>query len=277
MNKIVSIQLGIILISFSSCINEKYIFKSNRLYATQSIAANPTGTTPTSETNNLLIYKPDSSFKAIITDKGDYLLVNPIKKMSALKIPDKKIQLKTAPVSWRAENVGKLYFPESDYDTSENVPFRFKYLDTKPVLQALTIPLKIRPKLNSEALRDSFPSQAETSFNVGVAFGWKFTTNVYNAKKNIFGQNTNRYSLSPGLFLGAGATDLKKVNTRNPKIAFERKAAMITTGGFIMVGINTINLGYAFGADFSTGIGNKQWLYQGKIWHGIIFAIDIIK
>lgn len=103
------------------------------------------------------------------------------------------------------------------------------------------------------------------------------THNVYNSKKNIFGQNTNRYSFSPGIFLGAGATDLKKSNTRNPAITFERKAAIIATGGFFMLGFNSINLGYSFGADFATGNGSKQWLYQGKMWHGIIFVIDIIK
>lgn len=263
------------MFSLTSCINEKYIYRSNTLYETQSIAANLDGTDPLSETHKLLIKKPTKGFKAIVTDKGDYLIIKPIYKPT---FTTKPIQLTKAPIASRAENVGKLYFPELDFDTLTKPPsIKLKYFDTKPVLQALYIPLKIRPKINTEILKDSFPSQAETGFNVGVALGWKFTHNVYNTKKNILGQNTNRYSIAPGFFLGAGATDLKKVNTRNPAIKFERKAALITTGGYLMVGFNSINFGYAFGADFATGIGSKQWLYQGKIWHGIIFAIDILK
>lgn len=76
--------------------------------------------------------------------------------------------------------------------------------------------------------------------------------------KNIFGQNFNRFSISPGIFLGTGAADLKKSNTRNPVILFERKAAIITTGGFLMIGFNSINLGYAFGSSFPPGTGSKQ-------------------
>lgn len=84
------------------------------------------------------------------------------------------------------------------------------------------------------------------------------------------------YSLSPGIFLGTGATDLKAANT-DPSIQIERKAALITTGGFVMVGFNSINFGYAFGGDFATGSKSKDWLYQGKMWYGVIFAIDILK
>lgn len=273
--KTLNIAITVLAIcSLSSCISEKYIYNSNTLYETQSLPANPDGGQPKPETHNLLTHKLSKGFKAVVTDNGNYLTIKPLEKQA---FTTTTTPLTTSPVTWRAENIGKYYFPELDFDKTAKVPSKFKYFDTKPVLQALTIPLKIRPKLNSEALRDSFPSQAETGFNVGVAFGWKFTHNIYNSKKNIFGQNTNRYSFSPGIFLGAGATDLKKANTRHPAITFERKAAIITTGGFFMLGFNSINFGYAFGADFPTGTGSKQWLYRGKMWHGVIFAIDIIK
>ena len=269
--KTINYLFGILLVSFlSSCINEKYIYQHNRIYKIESVAAEPQDSTPTSETNKLIVHSPNKGFKAIISDKGDYLTIKPDdeKKFSSNTAT---ITLKKPLTGWRAEIVEKYYFPETDNDNLAKVPYKLSYFDTKPVIQALTIPLKIRPALN-----DSYPSQAETSFNVGAAFGWKFTHNVYDSRKNIFGQNTNRYSISPGIFLGTGATDLKKTNT-DPSIAIERKAAIITTGGFVMVGFNSINFGYAFGGDFATGTGSKDWLYQGKMWHGIIFAIDIIK
>lgn len=230
----------------------------------------PQGDQPASEINNLIVHSPSGGFKATISDKGDYLIIEPVDE-TKFSSNTSMIVLKKPLIGWRSENVGKYYFPEADNDTQKNVPYKLAYFDTKPVIQALTIPLKIRPALN-----DAVPSQAETSFNVGVAFGWKFTHNVYDSRKNIFGQNTNRYSLSPGIFLGTGATDLKAANT-DPSIQIERKAALITTGGFVMVGFNSINFGYAFGGDFATGSKSKDWLYQGKMWHGVIFAIDILK
>lgn len=269
------ILITLVTLLMTSCINEKYIYKCNTLYETQSIAASTSGGTPTSETHNLLVKKPTKGFKAIVTDKGDYLIIKPIIDNPPLSVTS--ITLEKAPVSTKAENVGKLYFPEADFDNSAKPPFTLKYFDTKPVLQALSIPLKIRPKLNSKVFNDSFPSQAETGFNVGVAGGWKFTHNVYNSKKNIFGQNTNKYSIAPGFFVGVGAADLKKANTRNPAIIFERKAALVTTGGYLMFGFNSINFGYSLGADFATGTGSKQWVYHGKLWHGIIFAVDLLK
>lgn len=265
---------GILIISSAfSCVNQKYVYKGNTLYQVQSLPADPQDQTPTSETHNLLIYKPSSGFKATISDKGDYLIIKPV---SMQHLPSQTLALQKAPTGWRSENIGKYYFPETEFDNSATLPKKLTYFDTKPVLQALTVPLKIRPKIPTD-VQDSFPSQAEASFNVGVSFGWKFTHNVYKPDKNIFGQNTNRYSFSPGIFLGTGAVDLKKTNTKNPAITFERKAAIITTGGFFMLGFNNINFGYAFGADFATGTGSKQWIYQGKMWHGVIFAVDILK
>lgn len=263
----------VFVFSLTSCVNEKYIYKCNTLYESQSNIATPTGGAPTSESHNLFAKTPDKGFKAIIKDKGDYLTIKPT---GAPNFSTRVIPLKKAPTGWRAEIIGKKYFPEPDFDTI-NTPYKLKYFDTKFVLQALTIPLKVRPRLTSEALKDSFPSQTETSFNAGIAVGWKFTHNIYNSKMNILGQNTNRYSFAPGIFLGTGAVDLKKANTRNPIINFERKAAIITTGGFVMLGFNGINIGYSFGVDFATGNSSEQWLYQGKVWHGLIFAVDLLK
>jgi hypothetical protein len=272
-----AILLGLVIFSLSSCINEKYIFKSNTLYKIQSIAAKPPDTQPTTETNYLLILKPDSGFKANVTDKVDYLIINPLTNHTFLNNLKDSIRIKEPLVKWRADNVGKVYFPETELYKSKKVPFKLWYFDTKPVLQALSIPLKIRPELNSEAVSDSFPSQAQAGFTIGVAGGWKFNFNVYNSKISIFGQNTNRYSIAPGIFIGAGSTRLSKSNTSDPKISFERDAALITTGGFILLGFNIINFGYAIGVDFATGTGGKQWVYQGKIWHGIVVALDILK
>jgi hypothetical protein len=174
---------------------------------------------------------------------------------------------------WKPVYMNKYYFPEPD---SFPDAFKLTYLDSKLVLQGLSIPLKIRPRLSGDMRLDSFPQQAETGFNPSIAFGWKFNLNIFKTEKDIFGKNLRQISFTPGWFLGTGAVDLKKANTR-PMIKFERKAALISTGFFFMLGYNNINMGYSFGWDYATSTGKKDWMYQGHIWHGITIGIDIIK
>ncbi|MBO2008342.1 hypothetical protein [Hymenobacter negativus] len=276
---------GALCCFLSSCVNTKYIYRSNRLYSLNvtfpagAPPPPPAGTVPTLS-QNLVTYSPAAGFKASITEKADGLIITPQGAApsvgSTTAIPTYSIQ------GFKAENLGKIYFPETTLDVSATgIPSytKLKYFDSKPVLQALSVPLRIRPKLNSSALADSFPQQAETSVNVGIAAGWKFTHNVYSATQGLFGQTTNHYSLSPGYFIGLGATDLKKTNTRGPKIPFERKAAMFTNGFYLMLGINTINIGGAIGWDHVLGSYDERqsWVYQNKTWYGLIVALDILK
>jgi hypothetical protein len=151
------------------------------------------------------------------------------------------------------------------------------YFDSKPVLQTLSTPIKIRPKLSNPELKDSFPSQVSTGVNLGMAFGWKMSLNYYKPKPNLFGLKITTVSLTPGVFYGLGATSLTKANTRNPVIDIERSALSHTLGGFAMLGFNNINIGYSIGWDFVTGPNKSAWLYQGKVWHGIAVSLDLIK
>ena len=44
-----------------------------------------------------------------------------------------------------------------------------------------------------------------------------------------------------------------------------------------MVGYNEFNLGIAFGVDKVFGTQEKNWMYNGKMWMGFVFAIDLVK
>jgi hypothetical protein len=93
----------------------------------------------------------------------------------------------------------------------------------------------------------------------------------------VFGLKVTTVSLTPGVFYGLSATSLTKANTRNPVIDIERSALSHTFGGFAMLGFNNINIGYSIGWDFVTGPNKSAWLYQGKVWHGVAIALDLIK
>ncbi|MEJ1938069.1 hypothetical protein WDZ92_48365, partial [Nostoc sp. NIES-2111] len=146
----------------------------------------------------------------------------------------------------------------------------------KFVLQTATIPLKIRSQINNAAYLDSFPSQVETGISIGFLVGNKITWNRYRTSANIFGQKTDKYSVTGGLLLSLGGTDLSTTTTR-PKIQIPRKAPTISYGGSIVLGINSINIGWAFGWDNPMGKNASTWVYKGKMWNGVIVSLDLIK
>ena len=220
---------------------------------------------------DLEVHRVQTRFGARITEKENSLIITPIDKVLPTTI-DKPVKTFSAGANYETNH----HFPDANHDVGM-VPNKFVYTDHKFLLQGLSIPLKIRPALKDRSLKDSFPSQVETGLNVGLAFGVKFSRNIYRSEKNMFGQSTNRVSISSGFFMGTGGADLKKANTRDPIIQYERKVPMLNPGFFLMLGFNNVNFGYAAGVDYALGRDRKSWLYQGKFWHGISIGLDIIK
>ena len=75
--------------------------------------------------------------KGKITDKGDYLIFTPSDSLTNLRIIN---STESPPDSWKLDNVGKWYFPESKNASANTTLW---YRDERVVLQSLTIPLKI--------------------------------------------------------------------------------------------------------------------------------------
>jgi len=73
-----------------------------------------------------------------------------------------------------------------------------------------------------------------------------------------------------------GATDLK-IKTNAPGLLSDRKSPAFTYGCMVLIGLNSIGIGYAFGFDNIIGSGSKNWVYQNRIWHGITVSVDLIK
>ncbi len=247
-----------------SCTHLKYIPKGNKIVGV-------TTNIPELEIiDTKTVYEVNKGFFSEIDVKENFFIIKNVdtKKLKPVGVPTTV----TGGLKNDKKNlVGNYYAPEPD-DVE-----KFVYWDSKPVLQSMAIVLKLRPRLNDRALLDSIPSQVETGFSPALAFGWKFTRNKFSAEKNIFDKNTQQWSITPGAFLGTGGVDLTKANTRAPKINFQRKAAFVSTGGFLTLGYNNINFGYTIGFDHATGEGSKGWLYKGKVWHGIVFGFDLIK
>jgi hypothetical protein len=254
--------LVLMLYCFISFGNNKYILRNNTIY----FKPFPNNDPYSLDDSIVDVFQVNRGFFTSLNEFDQYLVFkvnsNNLKKSRTIKIdPRSKIKGST------------YYFPENDSGLKRNT---LRYLDGKLVLKGISITLKFRSKLDEPTRLDSFPSQVETGFNPALAFGYKFNYNIYNKNKDIFGKNLTQISLSPGLFLGTGVVSLGKSSTRDPIIVFERKAAIISPGFFLMLGYNNINIGYSIGWDFATGTGYKSWLYQGKFWQGITVGFDII-
>lgn len=154
---------------------------------------------------------------------------------------------------------------------------QFSYLERRPVLQSLLIPLKFRPKLDAQTYKDTFLLTTETNLTLSIAAGLKWTKYSYVRDKNYLDSYFNKSTTSAGLFVGFSAVELSKSTTRDPAYLFTRKAPTISPGAYCTFGFNTIFLGVSGGFDFATGPYSGQWIYQGKPWVGIVFGFDVIK
>lgn len=157
-------------------------------------------------------------------------------------------------------------------------PQKFRYIEFKKALQALSIPLKFRP-----GIRDTIPNSASAAFNVGFAYAFKFTEFNYkrlywndNGSAKPLGHLTNKFTYAFGPFIGPTIVELKSANT-DGKVKKDRSVAALTLGGFFVFGVNEFNAGLAFGIDKTFGDQAGTWMYSGKPWLGVIVAIDIIK
>jgi hypothetical protein len=221
--------------------------------------------------NERLGYEVKHGIKADVTEQTGYLQLT-IKNVDSLISKGAVAQISRVILNKKTDDPDKidvLYFGGKNADT----PGHFNYYTGTFGLQALTIPLKFRPALSNKA---KYPAQVETAVNIGFAGGFKFTLNHYTTKKNLWNKNSVQYSITPGALIGLGAEPLKAA-VNAPNLPVDRTSAMFTYGGFVLIGINNINVGYAFGFDNVFGDGKHYWGYQNQLWQGVIISLDILK
>ena len=66
-----------------------------------------------------------------------------------------------------------------------------------------------------------------------------------------------------------------KSSTNASGLRLDRKAATWSYGVALVLSVNKISLGYAIGRDEVMGGGKDHWVYQNKIWHGILFSVSL--
>ena len=249
-----------IILTLLGCGETKILLKGNNIYQYRSKQDLNYGSP-----DQLVTYKLHHTVRTKIIDKTDYYIIKA--KMAASDSVDVKL-IKPVPEKLALDKIN--YNPETSIIKDET---SFRYLDSKFAVQTLSIPLKFRKALDDGT---KFPETVETGVNIGFAPVMKWNYNVFNPTKKTMGKVLNTYSINTGLLLNLGATDLKTA-TNAPGLKSDRKSGTFSYGGFIMFGINNINFGYAVGWDKVLGEGSANWVYQNKVWHGLVIALDIIK
>ncbi len=253
------------LFILSACGETKTIFKGNKVYQ----YVNNQGTK--GKPDQVIEYTVTKTFKSKIKDKTDYyqlLTVTNIKKTDSANIDGTKVGTFSGLENIYYTSETKTFLLNKQFTKN---PFNFYY--GKFALTGMTVPLKFRGGVGNDTLN---PPTTETGFNVNFAPAYRFNWSRFDPSKKFLGNTLTNYSVTVGGLLGIGATDLK-TKTNAPELLSDRKSPIITYGGMILLGLNSIGIGYAFGFDNVLGTGSKNWVYQNRIWHGITVSVDLIK
>jgi hypothetical protein len=191
-------------------------------------------------------------------------------------------QIGLAPSDITARGVGSTnsttyhFLEESDDNITNPSGYqteRFRYFTRTYGIQSVSIPIKFRGR---QGVNNAIPANVETSLNLGAALVMKNTWNAFRLKANFLNRKTTQISLSPGIGIGFGTTDLDPT-VNAPGLGSKRKSATFNYSGFFMLGLNNIHFGYAVGFDKALGAGGSRWTYDNVVWQGIVLSIDLLK
>lgn len=117
----------------------------------------------------------------------------------------------------------------------------------------LTIPFKLRP------VQDSLNFKMTTDVTIGPYLG---VTKRLSKRQN--------YYVTLPATLGLSFVNIGDNSTSNDRISDIDVIPGFTWSSGLIFSFDKFSIGYVFGQDFASGIGN-DWVYQGKLWHS--FAI----
>ena len=132
---------------------------------------------------------------------------------------------------------------------------KFKDYDT----QLLTIPIKIRPRL------DDAPLQFIGDVALGSYFGYQF------GRVAISDNSTETFSQTVALFAAPGMVKI------DPTVA-DTDSSNLTLGFSLgcgyLVNFNNYQIGLVGGIDYVSGDVSSSWIYQGKSWFSFTIGFD---
>lgn len=148
---------------------------------------------------------------------------------------------------------------------------RQKLIRSSLDLDVLTALFKLRP------LVKPLPAQLNANFNGNIYFGYRRDAYVITYKKNalnIYNRHINHFGFSSGIFLGVGNTALSP-STTNFAIGSEYDGLIIQKGVAGILAVNKLTIGLSAGFDNLSGTNNSVWIYENKIWFGLMLGLNL--
>jgi hypothetical protein len=211
-------------------------------------------------------------------------VVLPNNTLAQLSLVEARVAIHALPSATGEDSAALSFFfpyqdkPAASANTRYYAGQKLRFFESYPIFQAITVPVKLRP-----ALHDTLEYRAAGGFDVGISWGWKHSFHTY---RNVYHQPTgqflskriSQFSIVPGAFLTLGTEELnmEKKNTKRA-IGYIREVPILSPGGFLVLGVNRVNVGLALGADFSFGSAARVWVYQGKPWLGVVLSLDLLQ
>jgi hypothetical protein len=134
-----------------------------------------------------------------------------------------------------------------------------------------TLPFKVRPG------REGVPAQLNTNFNAALYVGRRldfFFLNRHRAPSGRTAPLIRNVGFGYGLFTGLGSADISADLTRgHATTAYE--GFVVHSGAAVIYDARVFNVGAAVGVDRLLGADADYWLYQQKLWVGLLFGLNL--
>ncbi len=160
-----------------------------------------------------------------------------------------------------------LQFP---YNSDKNIP---TFTLTKPSLDLdiFTTILKVRPAT------EFVPAQLNTNFNGNIYIGFRNDKYKIKYEDSYFGnfhRQITHIGYSYGIFAGLGNTFISPTNTNNV-FPGEYDGIVSQKGISGILAVDKISVGLNVGFDNLLDYNKHIWIYEGKLWVGLVFGVSL--
>lgn len=134
-----------------------------------------------------------------------------------------------------------------------------------------TLPFKVRPG------REGVPVQLNTNFNAALYFGRRldfFHLNRHRAPSGHTAPLIRTVGLGYGLFTGLGSSYITADLTRG-HATVDYEGFVVHSGVAVIYDARVFNVGAAVGVDRLLGADANYWLYQQRLWFGLLFGLNL--
>jgi hypothetical protein len=153
-----------------------------------------------------------------------------------------------------------------------DIPVPHHFVKSSFDVDILTALFKIRPQIQTV-----LPIQLNSNFNGNIYLGRR--KDIYKIEYKINSLNkhqrqVNHFGFSGGVFLGLGNTNMNSSTTNN-MVTKEYDGLIFQKGISGIIAINKLSVGLSIGFDNLLDENNKYWIYQNKMWYGLMFGLNL--